>query len=147
MALPMLLNAQTATPVPTPDDSSAQPAPAPAYTGTLWPLPTVDFFVSKLPTPPKPQSFRDRLDMQDVIARQGQMTPAQLEHAQWSYTFTVFNFSEVLGPKFTAQNYPKTDAFFKKVTADANGVITGLKNHYQRLRPFQAYPSQIRLYV
>ncbi|MEO8205593.1 MAG: phosphatase PAP2 family protein [Chthoniobacterales bacterium] len=152
LALPLLVNAQTAAPVSSPSpatipEATASPTPAANSVDSPWPLPSLNYYITRLPKPPKPQSFRDRLDMQDVIARQGQMTPAQLQHAQWSYTFTVFNFSEVLGPKFTPENYPKTDAFFKQVTDEANVVITGLKNNYQRLRPFQAYPSQIRLYV
>ena len=52
-----------------------------------------------------------------------------------------------MGSKFTPKNYPKTAAFFQKLGASANVIIVGLKNHYARLRPFQAHPDQIKLLV
>ncbi|MEO6846859.1 MAG: phosphatase PAP2 family protein [Chthoniobacterales bacterium] len=142
------------SPVPSPTESplptlasTLAPVPVPTPVASPWPLPPLDFFIQHSAPPPKPQSFRDRLDVQDVIARQGQLTQAVLDHVQWSYTFDVFSFSEVLGPNFNAHRYPKTNAFFKNVAMEANWVITGLKDHYQRLRPFQAYPALIHLYV
>ncbi len=112
-----------------------------------WPLPPVEYFIEHLPAPPRNGAYRDRLDLSDAVARQASMTPAQTAQAQRSYAFHVFYFSEILGPKFTRENYPKTAAFFQKLTATVNIVITGLKNHYQRLRPFAAHPDQIKLLV
>ncbi len=129
---------------------SATPAPSPSklpLASTPWPLPSLDYFVKHLPAPPKQGGFRDRLDLQDVIARQAQMTPTQLQHVQWWYNFNVFTFSEVLGSHFEWSKYPKTAAFFAKVAGEANIVISALKEHYQRLRPFQAHPAQVHLYV
>jgi hypothetical protein len=112
-----------------------------------WELPPLQHFIERLPAPPKPGSFRDRLDIRDAIAQQATMTSTQQEHMQWSYNFSVFTFSEVLGPNFNPQNYPKTAAFFDQVAKEANVVIGGLKNHYHRLRPFQGHPELIHLYV
>ena len=121
--------------------------PSPAPKPDVWPLPPLEYFVEHLPAPPRATSYRDRLDLSDAIARQGSMTPAQMTQAQKSYAFNVFYFSDILGPGFTPKNYPKTAAFFQKLTATVNIVIVGLKNHYARLRPFQAHPDQIKLLV
>ena len=125
--------------------SAANPSPSPQP--DVWPLPPLEYFVERLPAPPRATSYRDRLDLSDAVARQGSMTPAQMAQAQRSYAFNVFYFSDILGPEFTPKNDPKTAAFFQKLTATANVVIVGLKNHYARLRPFQAHPDLIKLLV
>ena len=126
---------------------ASPPSPSPTPRPDVWPLPPFEYFIEHLPAPPRATSYRDRLDLSDAIARQTSMTPAQMAQAQRSYVFNVFYFSDILGPNFTSNNYPKTSAFFQKLTATANVVIVGLKNHYARLRPFQAHPDQIKLLV
>lgn len=122
------------------------PAPKPAPT-PAWPLPELDYFIGHLPPPPRPGSFRDRMDLSDAIARQKVTTPEEIASVERSYLFNVFYFSSVLGPNFTPKNYPKTAAFFTKVTNTANIVVSGLKDHYKRPRPFQAHPNEIKLLV
>jgi len=122
------------------------PAPKPAPT-PAWPLPELDYFIGHLPPPPRPGSFRDRMDLSDAIARQKVTTPEEIASVERSYLFNVFYFSPVLGPNFTPKNYPKTAAFFTKVTNTANIVVSGLKDHYKRPRPFQAHPNEIKLLV
>lgn len=121
---------------------SATPSPAPQ-----WHLPSLEDFIEKLPAPPREGSFRDRLDLQDAQARQASMSPEQLAHARETFRLTVFTFSEAVGEGFNPKNYPQTAAFFAKVANDANIIITGLKNHYKRVRPFQAHPSKVAIYV
>ncbi len=75
------------------------------------------------------------------------MSQKQLAHAQVTYRLTVFTFSEALGADFTPEKYPKTAALFSRIVSDANSVITGLKNHYKRVRPFQAHPNEVSIYV
>ncbi len=122
---------------------AAEPAVSPA----VWPLPPIEYFIERLPAPPRDGSYRDRLDLSDAMARQAAMTPGEIAQAQRSYLFNVFYFSDIMGPEFTAAKYPKTAVFFQRLAATANVVITGLKNHYQRLRPFAAHPEQIKLLV
>lgn len=125
---------------------AAGPAPKPAPT-PAWPLPDLDYFIRHLPPPPRPGSFRDRMDLSDAIALQKVTTPEEIASVERSYLFNVFYFSSVLGPNFTPKNYPKTAAFFTKVTDTANIVVSGLKDHYKRPRPFQAHPNKIKLLV
>lgn len=123
-------------------EPAATPPPQPQ-----WNLPSLEYFIEKLPAPPREGSFRDRLDLQDARARQASMSQKQLAHAQVTFRLTVFTFSEALGSDFTATKYPKTAAFFNRVASDANVIITGLKNHYKRVRPFQAHPREVSIYV
>ena len=123
--------------------ANSSPTPQP----DVWPLPPLEYFIEHLPAPPRATSYRDRLDLSGAIARQAAMTPAQLAQAQRSYVFNVFYFADIIGPEFTPKNYPKTAAFFQKLAATSNVVTVGLKNHYKRLRPFQAHPDKIKLLV
>ena len=87
------------------------------------------------------------MDYSDAVARQHAATPKDMATIQETYRFTVFYFATVFGPKFDAKHYPRTAAFFIKVTNTANGVVGRLKEHYKRLRPFQAHPDKIKLLV
>jgi len=112
-----------------------------------WRVPPLGYYIEHLPEPPRKGSFRDRVDLQDAIAQQSAMTRDTLAHAQVTYTLSVFSFSEVLGPEFNAKNYPRTAAFFQKVSTETGAIVSGLKNHYKRVRPFAAHPDKVSLYV
>ncbi len=115
--------------------------------GATYALPPLEYFINKLPPPPRPGSYTDRMDLSDAVARQQGVTAASLASIQHTYLFDVFTFADVLGPEFTPERYPKTAAFFAKITTTTNAVVGGLKQHYQRLRPFAGHPDQIRLLV
>ena len=87
------------------------------------------------------------MDLSDVVARQQMVTQADLKSIARTYWFDIFTFSDVLGPQFTAGNYPQTAALFARVIATANFVTSGLKDHYQRPGPFVAHPDQVQLLV
>ena len=87
------------------------------------------------------------MDLSDAVARQRTMTKQDNKSIQRTYFFTVFSFSEILGPDFTPENYPKTAAFFTKLGNTASGVILPLKNYYKRLRPIDAHQDLITLMV
>jgi acid phosphatase (class A) len=136
----MALTAKPATP-------AQEVAALASSKGPQWTMRPLDYFLNKLAPPPRTGSYRDRMDLSDAIARQKSLTPEDLKSIQRTYLFTVFTFDKALGPGFNPQKYPKTAAFFAKLTNTANGVVSGLKNSYQRLRPFQAHPDQIKLLV
>lgn len=114
---------------------------------TAWPLPPLDYFVEHLPPPPRPGSFRDRMDLNDVVLRQKAATDDDLISIQQTYLFNVFYFSNVLGPDFNPDKFPKTAAFFAKLAGTATAVVGGLKNYYRRPRPFEGHPDQVQLKV
>jgi len=123
------------------------PSPAATQSAKTWPLPPLDYFVNKMPPPPRTGSFRDRMDLSDAAARQRLVQDEDRKSIQRTYGFTVFTFDSVFGPGFTPKNYPRTAAFFAKLTATAREVVGGLKEHYKRLRPFEGHPDQISLLV
>lgn len=118
--------------------AAQQPSPSPAPT---WPLPPASHFIELLSPPPRPGSFRDRMDYRDALAWQKQVTPQNRASIQETYNFDVFYFSRLFGPKFTAKNYPLTARFFGKLIATANAMVSQLKNHYKRPRPFVTHPE------
>lgn len=127
----------------------AAPAPsmAPPTPHEYWKIPEMSYFIKHLPGPPRNGSFRDRQDVADAVARQRAVTLDQMQHLQFTYVFSVFTFSEVLGPNFNAKNFPKTAEFFSHLASTAGVAVGELKDNYKRLRPFEGHPDQIRLLV
>lgn len=112
-----------------------------------WKIPDMAYFIKHLPGPPRSGSFRDRQDVADAVARQRAVTLDQMQHIQFTYVFSVFTFSEVLGPNFNAKNFPMTAKFFSHLASTAGVAVGELKDYYKRLRPFEGHPDQIRLLV
>jgi acid phosphatase (class A) len=132
--------AATAAPVVTPESLAEADGPS-------WTTRPLDYYINKLQPPPRPGSYRDRMDLGDAIARQHAVTREDLKSIQRTYLFTVFTFDRAIGPGFTSKKFPKTAAFFKKLANTANLIINGLKDNYKRPRPFQAHPDRIKLLV
>jgi hypothetical protein len=122
-------------------------ATMPVTATSPWPVPSLNYYIKRLPEPPRKGSFRDRVDLEDAIARQKAMTPQELAQAQVTYVLSVFSFSQVFGPEFTPKNYPLTAAFFQKLSTETGTIVSGLKDHYKRERPFFAHPAKVTLYV
>ena len=92
--------------------SSAAPAPAAAPTAApapAWPLPPLDYFIHKLPPPPRPGSWRDRMDLSDVVARQQMVTQADLK--------PIFDSFEVVLTRFTLLEFGKIEKCSATFTA------------------------------
>lgn len=115
-------------------DASVQP----------WPLPPAEFFLKQIPAPPQAGDALDKADLDFTVALQAGATPTEIAHAIQSAGFTVFTFSEVLGPEFTAAKYPRTAAFFTRLEVTANDVKNELKDHFKRLRPIDAHKDVVK---
>ncbi len=89
----------------------------------------------------------DVADLDYILIVQAAATPEQIAHAQKSVGFDIFTFSEVLGPNFTVANYPQTAAFFKRMEVTANNVKNPIKDHYGRLRPYEAHKDVVKTLV
>ena len=107
-------------------------------------MPAPDFFLARIPSPPSAGSALDRADLDYTVALQAAATPAEIAHAVKTSGFTVFTFSEVLGPDFTPEKYPQTAAFFARVIATSNSVKNTLKDHFRRLRPVDGHKDVVR---
>jgi acid phosphatase (class A) len=97
-------------------------------------------FARLLPPPPSQESPAGKRDLQTILDLQKNMTPERLAVIKADEDQTVFHIAgEVLGPKFTKENFPMTEAFFDKVRKDLGAAGVGpIKQKYERPRPWQA---------
>lgn len=90
-----------------------------------------------LPPPPALASPLEIGELEVVLQVQADRTPEQLARADRVAKQTVFTFGgPVLGAWFTAENLPKTAAFFAEVTKESYEVAKGAKAKWNRLRPY-----------
>jgi acid phosphatase (class A) len=92
--------------------------------------------VELLAPPPLPDSPEQAADLDTVRAVSRAATSNDVAAAYSERSFSVFSFATEVGPYFTANNLPKTAAFFEKVQADADAVTELGKAHFRRPRPF-----------
>jgi acid phosphatase (class A) len=109
-----------------------------------WPLPPYSYFLGRIPPPPVTGGFRDRADLRFSRHVQHAAFKSDVDQAERFVRFTVFTFADVLGPHFSAKNFPETAAFFKKLETTANGPKNFIKDHYARIRPYLAHPTSIQ---
>ena len=109
-----------------------------------WQLPPYARFLEIIPPPPAHGSPAEQADLDGVLAMQDHPTRQELEHAEKTVTFSVFSFSEVLGPTFTAGSYPETARFFNRLEATANDPKSFLKDKYRRARPYNSFPGLVK---
>ena len=109
-----------------------------------WQLPPYETFLKIIPPPPTQGSPAEQADLDGVLAMQDHPTKQELDHAEKSVAFTVFSYSEVLGPEFNAESYPETAKFFKRLETTANDPKNFLKDTFHRERPYKAFPAQVK---
>ena len=112
-----------------------------------WKTPDNSSLLMAIPAPPGTGSEAEKADVDGVLAMQNNASPETLAHAEQTVEFTIFSFSEVLGPDFTAETRPKTSEFFARLETTANQQKNFLKNFYHRIRPYRAFPDQIKALV
>lgn len=97
-----------------------------------------------LPPPPQPGSAAQAANVQLNNTIQATASPQATAQAQKEgASYSVFAFSDVLGPGFSPQNLPVTDEFFKKVTINTQNTNYELKDIYNSPGPQTpaSYPS------
>ena len=112
-----------------------------------WKLPEKAALLLLVPSPPAMGSAGEQADLDGVLAMQFNPSPEVLAHAEQTVGFTVFAFSDVLGADFNAEFYPKTAEFFDRLEATANQQKNFLKDTYRRIRPYRAFPEQVKALV
>lgn len=89
-----------------------------------------------LAPPPAAQSEQQKADMEEVLRVQQHRTSAQAERAVADNNMSIFRIAgEVLGPKFTKENLPKTTSFFDRVAGDTRTLFLAAKGVWKRPRP------------
>lgn len=96
-----------------------------------------------LPPPPLIDSAEQAAEMDEVRAVYHAASDADKQAAYAEKKFSVFNFTNAVGPYFVETNLPKTTAFFQKVQLDAETVTDLGKDFFKRPRPFVTDPSLV----
>ncbi|HEX3357902.1 MAG TPA: phosphatase PAP2 family protein [Tepidisphaeraceae bacterium] len=94
-----------------------------------------------LPEPPAQDSLEQQSEIGLILKLQEDRTPEQVARIKLEDKFTVFIFSDVLGPGFTPENCPETKALFEKTMVDAKYFSKAGKAHWDRARPPMAHPK------
>jgi acid phosphatase (class A) len=123
------------------DDTMAQPAAAVETSKLHYLSPGHPDATTLLAPPPLIDSAEQAADLDEVRAVYHAATRDDIAAAYSEKSFTVFNFTGVVGAWFTPDNLPKTTAFFKNVQADAESVTDAAKDIYRRPRPYVTDPS------
>jgi len=91
-----------------------------------------------LAPPPLPDSAEQAADLETVRAVYHAVSDADKRAAYAEKKFSVFNFTDAVGPFFVETNLPKATAFFEKVQKDAETVTDLGKDYFHRPRPYSA---------
>jgi acid phosphatase (class A) len=98
--------------------------------------------VALLPPPPALRSPEDKVDRETAFRVYSTRTPEEVATAKAEHKVTIFAFAPAIGPFFTPARFPRTEALFKEVDAEAKPVIDGAKDTWKRPRPFVADPAR-----
>lgn len=111
-------------------------APASRTGAVAYAVPAGIDFTLLLGPPPR-QAEALRRDLEGVRAAERERTAEESARAEASSTVDVFQFSEVLGPRFEAGRLPRTKAFFDRVYRSALPHLQATKDCWNRPRPFE----------
>lgn len=89
-----------------------------------------------LPPAPGPNSETQKADLTAVLDAQKTRTSKQIEQATTENNASIYHFSEVLGPAFSAGRFPKLDALFKCINSDSRIMMLINKELWDRPRPY-----------
>jgi acid phosphatase (class A) len=88
-----------------------------------------------LAPPPANDSAQTKAELGEVLTLQVTRTPEMIARAQADAEENVWRFADVLGPKFTKDTLPKTDAFFARIAETEGAVVDPAKDVWKRPRP------------
>jgi len=97
--------------------------------------------VELLAPPPLPDSPEQAADMEEVKAVYHAASSNDMAIAYTQKKFNIFTFTPAIGDFFQPGKFPKTEAFFEKVQADAAAVTDKAKDYYKRPRPYVTDPE------
>lgn len=93
-----------------------------------------------LAPPPQPGDALEK-DLEGVRRAERERTPEEAVRAEASSTVDVFQFADVLGPRFSAERLPQTADFFGRVYRSSLPFLQATKDCWSRERPFEADPT------
>jgi acid phosphatase (class A) len=124
-------------------------------------LPLLAFFAASLPAgetkylargqpdaivllapPPVAGSPEATADLETTFQAYSAATPAERARGIDEINLTIFHFAPAIGPWFAPGKFPKTEALFKEVEAEAKAATSRGKKHWQRIRPYHVDPAR-----
>lgn len=88
-----------------------------------------------IPAAPEDGSLATAADLETVYQVQKRRTPEMIALAGYFAEDTVFQYDAVIGPWFTADNLPRTAAFFLQIDSDRYAISSKGKQVWRRPRP------------
>lgn len=95
-----------------------------------------------LAPPPATGSAEDAADLETARRVYAARQPDERARAAGEVTLTIFHFAPAIGPWFVPGKFPKTEALFQEVEAEAKIVTNAAKKHWQRIRPYHVDPTR-----
>ncbi|HTB33961.1 MAG TPA: phosphatase PAP2 family protein [bacterium] len=89
-----------------------------------------------LAPPPAEDSQQGKDELQQVLDLQAKRTDAEAAACVADQEYSVFRFTDVVGPAFDAAVLPKTAAYFSAAVDAAKATVDASKGHWDRRRPF-----------
>lgn len=111
-------------------------AEAPAAAPAPYLTPEQVDLMTLLPPPPQAGSKAQESDLAMVLDAQRHRTQHDKDGAIAEGNASVFHMADVLGPNFTPEKLPKFAAFIQRVMKTTSPLYRGVKDHYERPRPF-----------
>ena len=98
--------------------------------------------VALLAPPPAAGSAEDKFDLEATYTVHTTATPAEIALGQDENKLTIFHFAPAVGTWFVPGKFPKTEALFKEVEAEAKTVTDNAKKFWKRPRPYHLDPAR-----
>lgn len=98
--------------------------------------------IALLAPPPAAGSAEAKADLENTWVIHSSATAAELALAKDENKLTIFHFAPAIGAWFVPGKFPKTEALFKAVEAEAKTATDDAKKFYQRPRPYHLEPAR-----
>ena len=98
--------------------------------------------ISVLPAPPALGTPEDVADRDNAFQVYSHGTPEDFARAKHEHEFNEFTFTPAISPSFQAGKFPKLEALFVEVLAEARAPATAAKKKWNRERPYVAEPER-----
>ncbi|HVS51169.1 MAG TPA: phosphatase PAP2 family protein [Opitutaceae bacterium] len=112
-----------------------------AETKYVYVSPSAIDAIHLLPAPPARGSIEDKLDFDNTLAVHQAASPAEIARGHDQNKLTVFHYAPAIGDWFVPGKFPRTEALFNQVEAEAKGVTDDAKNVFRRPRPYHVAPD------
>ncbi len=95
-----------------------------------------------LAPPVPPDSAEGRFELEATFTAHSTAAPELLARAADENKLTIFHFAPAIGAWFVPGKFPRTEALFKEVEAEAKKVTDDVKNVYRHPRPYHVAPER-----